>query len=506
MNASTREGRSTMGLTLRLWLMLLVPIVLAVALYGAVIHTTRHQFLRSQATAELRHHASLVEAAIGGAVERGQVELLKHRIERLAQADHILGIAAFDERGGPILVTDPIAGEAAELAALARRALATGAEIEEEQALGDGPALVRTVTFSQRGLSVVAVVVRELRYLDAFASSSNRGLALAGAALLAATALIAAFASRATVGRPAGVIVAGVERVARGELGVTVPEAGAEELRRLARAFNAMTASLAEARARLEQEQAARAAVERKLQQAHALSAVGQVVASIGHEIGSPLNVILARARRLADQPGWSDAARGELETIATQSERISRVVARLLSVARPPRLLGRGGDVAQVAREVLAFLGPECRQRGITTRIEHDGAPLHVVLDADHLFQVVFNLCLNAAQAQPRGGEIAVRLRKLDARKAAIEIEDRGPGVPPGVAEHIFEAFFTSRGDRGGTGLGLAIVEGMVREAGGSVELVSASHRDHGGACFRVTLPRGAAAPLGARGAEARA
>ncbi|WP_233561909.1 sensor histidine kinase [Sorangium cellulosum] len=181
-------------------------------------------------------------------------------------------------------------------------------------------------------------------------------------------------------------------------------------------------------------------------------------------------------------------------------------MVARLLSVARPPRLLGRGGDVAQVAREVLAFLGPECRQRGITTRIEHDGAPLHVVLDADHLFQVVFNLCLNAAQAQPRGGEIAVRLRKLDARKVAIEIEDRGPGVPPGVAEHIFEAFFTSRSDRGGTGLGLAIVEGMVREAGGSVELVSASHRDHGGACFRVTLPRGAAAPLGARGAEARA
>ncbi|CAN93424.1 sensor histidine kinase [Sorangium cellulosum So ce56] len=503
MSARSREGRRTMGLTLRLCLMVLVPIVLAVALYGAAIHTTRHQFLRSQAAAELRHHASLVEAAIGGAVERGQVELLKRRIERLAQADRILGIAAFDARGGPILVTDPIAGEAAELAALARRALATGAEIEEERTLGGAPALVRTVTFSQRGLSVVAVVVRDLRYLDAFARSSNHGLALAGAALLAAAALSTAFASRATVGRPAGAIVAGVERVARGELGTTVPEAGAEELRRLARAFNAMTASLAEARARLEQEQAARAAVERKLQQAHALSAVGQVVASIGHEIGSPLNVILARARRLADQPGWPEAARGELETIATQSERISRVVARLLSIARPPRSLGRGSDVAQVAREVLAFLGPECRQRGITTRIDHDGAPLHVALDADHLFQVLFNLCLNAAQAQPHGGAIAVRLARTDARKASIEVEDRGPGVPPDVAEHIFEAFFTSRGDRGGTGLGLAIVEGIVREAGGSVELVRTGR---GGACFRATLPSGAAAPLGARAVEARA
>ncbi|WP_165373211.1 sensor histidine kinase [Sorangium cellulosum] len=502
MNARRPTGRGTMGLTLQLWLMLLVPIVLAVTLYGAAIHSTRHQFLRRQASAELRHHASLVEAAIGGAVERGQVELLKMRIERLAQADRILGIAAFDEHGGPILVTDPIVGASAELAALARRALSTGAEIEEERTLGGAPALVRTVTFSQRGLSVVAVVVRELRYLDAFARSSNRGLALAGAALLAATALIAAFASRATVGRPAGAIVAGVERVARGDLGVKVPEAGAEELRRLARAFNAMTASLAEARAHLEQEQAARAAVERKLQQAHALSAVGQVVASIGHEIGSPLGVILARARRLADQPGWPEPARGELETIATQSERISRVVARLLSVARPPRILGRGSEVAQVAREVLSFLGPECRQRGITTRIEHDEAPVHVVLDADHLFQVMFNLCLNAAQAQPRGGEITVRIEQRDARRAAFEIEDRGPGVPPDLAEHIFDAFFTSRGDRGGTGLGLAIVEGIVREAGGAVELVRTGR---GGACFRVTLPRAAAAPLTGR-AEVRA
>ncbi|MGK4005238.1 ATP-binding protein [Sorangium sp. So ce1036] len=502
MNARRPTGHGTMGLTLQLWLMLLVPIVLAVTLYGAAIHTTRHQFLRRQASAELRHHASLVEAAIGGAVERGQVELLKMRIERLAQADRILGIAAFDEHGGPILVTDPIVGASAELAALARRALSTGTEIEEERTLGGAPALVRTVTFSQRGLSVVAVVVRELRYLDAFASSSNRGLALAGAALLAVTALIAAFASRATVGRPAGAIVAGVERVARGDLGVKVPEAGAEELRRLARAFNAMTASLAEARAHLEQEQAARAAVERKLQQAHALSAVGQVVASIGHEIGSPLGVILARARRLADQPGWPEPVRGELETIATQSERISRVVARLLSVARPPRILGRGSDVAQVAREVLSFLGPECRQRGITTRIEHDEAPVHVVLDADHLFQVMFNLCLNAAQAQPRGGEITVRIEQRDARRAAFEVEDRGPGVPPDLAEHIFDAFFTSRGDRGGTGLGLAIVEGIVREAGGAVELVRTGR---GGACFRVTLPRAAAAPLTGR-AEVRA
>jgi signal transduction histidine kinase len=492
-----------MGLARQLWLMLLVPIAMALGLYGIVAHQNRHRVLRSEASAELRNHATLVEAAIGGAVERGQVDLLKQRIERLARADLILGIAAFGASGSAILVTDPLAPVTPELSALAREAFESGEEREEERELGGGPALVRTVTFSPKsaGPTVIAVVVRDLRYLDAFERETDEGLLIAGAALLAVTALIAAFASRTTVGRPAGAIVNGVERVAAGDLKTKVPEEGAEELQRLARAFNAMTASLAEARARVEQEEAARigeeaarVVVERKLQHAQALAAVGQVAASIGHEIGSPLNVILGRARRIADQPSCPEPIRSELETIAVQSERISRVVVRLLSVARPAQSLGNGSDVVQVVRETLLFLGPECRHRRVHTRFDHDLASAHVALDADRLFQVVFNLCLNAIQAQHDGGEITVRLLPIATRKVTFDIEDRGPGVPIEFTDHIFDAFFTSKGDRGGSGLGLAIVSGIVREAGGRVELVPT---DHGGARFRVTLPAAVSAAL---------
>lgn len=478
-----------MGLARQLWLVLLVPIAMALGLYGIVSDQIRHRVLRGEASAELRNHATLVEAAIGGAVERGQVDLLRQRIELLARADRILGIAAFEARGGPILVTGPIAEATPELAALAHKAFEGGADLEEERELGGSPALVRTVTFSPKsgGPAVIAVVVRDLRYLDAFAKTTNRGLMITGAALLVLTGLIAAFASRATVGRPAGAIVDGVERVARGDLATTVAEEGAYELQRLARAFNAMTASLAEARARVEQEEAARVQVERKLQHAQALAAVGQVAASMGHEIGSPLNVILGRARRLADKPDCPEPIRSEVEIIAVQSERISRVVARLLTVARPPQSLGKGSDVASVVREALAFLGPECRHRLVETTFEPGANSLQAALDADRLFQVVFNLCLNAMQAQQEGGKITVRLWSEGKRKVAFEVEDRGPGVPPELGPHIFDAFFTSRIDHGGTGLGLAIVSGIVREAGGSVELVPT---DHGGACFRVHLP----------------
>lgn len=482
-----------MGLAYRVWLWLLIPIALSLATYGLVAQESRRRLLMAEASAELRNHATLVEAAVAGAAARGEVSVLKQRIERLAQADRILGIAVFDASGSPILVTDHIAHAAPELSALTQRALRSGDDLEDERELARGPALVRTVTFTTNAGEprMVGAVVRDLGYVATLAGVLNRGLAITGVALLALTALIAAIGTRATVGRPAHAIVTGVERVANGDLEASVPERGADELARLAEAFNRMTRSLRDARDHAQHQETSRAAIERRLQHAQALAAVGQVAASIGHEIGTPLNVILGRARRAADRPGCPDELRGELETIATHSERISRVVARLLSTARPPQITGRGCDLGQVVEETLAFLGPECRQRTLRARVEANGAPARVALDADLAFQVVFNLCLNAAQAQADGGEIVVRIVAGAARgkateRVVLEVEDRGPGIEPDVAAHIFDPFFTSKAERGGTGLGLAIVDGIVREAGGTIELVRGSP----GAVFRVRLP----------------
>lgn len=488
-----------MSLAHRLWLLLLFPITLALGAYGLKAHEDLRRVLLGEASAELRNHATLVEAAVGGAVERGQLSLLRQRMERLARADRILGIAAFEDRGAPILVTEHIAGSTSDLAALAARALHDGKDLEEEREVAGGPALVRTVSFTPRTGSpaaVVAVVVRDLRYLSDLARVLDRGLGFAGAAVLSLTALIVAVVSRATVGGPAGAIVAGVQRVASGDLEAEVPERGAKELAELARSLNAMIVSLREARANAERERTARAALERKLRQAQALAAAGQVAASVGHEIGSPLNVILGRARRTAAQADCPDHVRQELETIAQQSERISRVVARLLGVARPARITGRGSDLRSVVEEVLAFLEPELRQRDVRARVECATQDARTMLDADQTFQVVFNLCLNAAEAQPSGGDIVLRLlpsaagiRGDRAAMVTLEVEDRGPGVPTGALGHIFEPFFTLKGDSG-TGLGLAIVSGIVREAGGAIEVVSEEGK---GTCFRVALPRAA-------------
>jgi signal transduction histidine kinase len=491
-----------MGLAGRLAMVLLMPMALALVLYGYFAHRSREGVLMDEASAELRDHATLVEAAVYGATD---LALLQVRLQRIAQARRVIGIAVFKTDGEAILVTQQLAAAEAELSQLARRAVAMDTEIEEAMTLATGATLVRTVELTPRSApAMVAVVVRDLGYVDTLVRELDRALFLTGVVLLALMALTVVAVCRVTVGRPALALVEGVERVASGDLAASVPEEGAEELARLAGAFNRMSESLREARQTLEREEAARMATDRKLQHARALAAVGQVAASIAHEIGSPLNVILGRARRATGLAECTERLRRELETIAEQSERISRVVSGMLAVARPPRDARSSADAAVVLADVLAFLEPECRQRHIAVeRRGAENAPLLLALEPDQLFQVLFNLCLNAIEVQPDGGRLAVRVHRdleRDPQRAAIEVEDDGPGVPTELAERIFDPFFTTKADRGGSGLGLDIASGIAREAGGRVELCP---RNGHGACFRVVLPCAPAASAGAASAR---
>jgi signal transduction histidine kinase len=487
-----------MGIAARLAWVLLVPIALMLALYGYFAHRARQRVLRSEASAELRDHATLVEAAVYGATDPA---LLRIRLERITRADRVIGIAVFDASGQALLVTDQLAAAAPAVAELARRAVVAGSDLEEELRLPTGPVLARTQALAPGVGPSVAVVARDLHYIDALVRQLDEALLLAGSIVLALTAAAVIVVCRVTVGRPALALVRAVERVAGGDLAATVDERGGEELARLASAFNRMSVSLREARQTVEKEEAARTTAERRLQHARALAALGQVTAGIAHEIGSPLNVILGRARRAAARSDCTAHLEAELKTIAEQSERISRVVSSLLAVARPARPGASRADVRRAAADVLSFLAPECRRRSI---VIDDATSLpesaSVAMAPDQLFQVLFNVCFNAIEAQPNGGRLTVRIERDapvedvgEARRVIVEIEDAGSGVPEDVASRIFEPFFTTKGDRGGTGLGLDIVSGILREAGGRIELVPAAGP---GACFRVTLPSAPPAP----------
>jgi len=140
--------------------------------------------------------------------------------------------------------------------------------------------------------------------------------------------------------------------------------------------------------------------------------------------------------------------------------------------------------------REAVDVIGPAAAESNVTTEVAVEPSLPAVRVDAELLRQAFVNLCVNAVQAMnPRGGQLTVRALKRG-EGVAVEFEDTGPGVDPGVRDRIFEPFFTTKSD--GTGLGLAIVRQAAEAHGGSVEVGEGSGH---GALFRILLPAAAEA-----------
>lgn len=255
-----------------------------------------------------------------------------------------------------------------------------------------------------------------------------------------------------------------------------------QELDELVRAFDELQARVA--------------AAENDLLQAEKVALLGQLASGIAHELGTPLNIITGNTQVLLRHVPAGDAARDTLENILRQAERISGMVRRLLDYSRPvePRRVPvRLDRVAAQAVELTRGL-----TQGIEVRLDLDPDTPPVLGDARLLEHVFSNLIVNACQAMPNGGRLAIGVGESSAgvhepRRVCAWVADSGPGIPADVLPRVFEPFFTTKAQGQGTGLGLPIVERIVRRHGGEV---TASSRPGAGAVFTLTLP---AAPGGA-------
>jgi PAS domain S-box-containing protein len=230
----------------------------------------------------------------------------------------------------------------------------------------------------------------------------------------------------------------------------------------------------------------ARVRLDRQLVRSEKLALVGSLAAGLAHEIGTPLNVISATAEYLL--PDAPPEAREQLGGIVAETERISRLVHDLLSFAR-----GGGPGRTEVAlREavdrVLSLLRITLDRKHVRLATELPADLPCVHADPDGLHQVLLNLLVNASQAVPDGGRIAVTAWSLEVegeRMLAFEVQDDGPGVAPELQERIFDPFFTTRAE--GTGLGLAVCARIVADHGGDLRV---GKSPLGGAAFAVQLP----------------
>ena len=234
--------------------------------------------------------------------------------------------------------------------------------------------------------------------------------------------------------------------------------------------------------------------LQEQLIQSEKMSAIGQLVSGVAHELNNPLAGISAFAQLLLAEKRFPPDQRTAAETIYSEARRASRIVQNLLTFARQHKAEKILTAINQVLDDTLELRGYELRVRGIDVRREYDESLPDTMADAHQLQQVFLNLITNAEQAMERKEghhhRLTVRTRR-NGDAIRIEIEDTGGGIPPNLIERIFNPFFTTKPTGSGTGLGLSISLGIVREHEGKIWAENATQSaGPGGARFIVEVP----------------
>ena len=238
-------------------------------------------------------------------------------------------------------------------------------------------------------------------------------------------------------------------------------------------------------------------ASEAKLRQAQKMEAVGQLVAGVAHNYNNLLTITMGYTELALEHEGTSEEVRPLLREVQHATERGARMTRQLLALSRTRDAHVSLVDVNATLRELQGLLTPLIRE-DIELTLETTEMPSLVVIDPQDLEQVLLNLVLNARDALPDGGAIALEVSR--ARVQATEIpaaftalpgdfvrltvRDTGTGMSADVQTHLFEPFFTTKDVDKGTGLGLAFTFGVVRNAQGFVTVESAP-----GSGTRVTI-----------------
>jgi two-component system NtrC family sensor kinase len=289
------------------------------------------------------------------------------------------------------------------------------------------------------------------------------------------------------------------EAVGRGDFSKRVEVATEDEIGALAQTFNQMTENLQTSRAELEKTVETLKSTQNQLIQREKLSAVGEFVAGVAHELNNPLTSLIGFAE-LLQQSGVSESQQTHLKFIVKSSQRCHKIVQNLLSFARqhpPERKLVRVGELLDSVLELLAY---EMRTSNIEVITRYDANLPKIIGDSHQLQQVILNILNNARQAieaSQAHGQIRITTERA-AHMIRVTIADTGPGITKENLSKIFDPFFTTKPVGQGTGLGLSLCYGIIKEHNGSIQVASEFGK---GATFTIEIPAASALAIAAVG-----
>jgi len=221
-----------------------------------------------------------------------------------------------------------------------------------------------------------------------------------------------------------------------------------------------------------------------QIRRADRLSAIGQLSASLAHEIRNPLASIDGAANLLESPQTPEETRRGAFAVIHKEIRRLNRLLTNLLDFARPRQPEFQMVDPARLIDSIITLAGHSAEHKGITIRKDVSDSAPPFECDPEQMKQVILNLAINAVQAMASSGEIVVSARPGNA-SVVIAVRDQGSGIDEENIERIFNPFFTTKD--AGTGLGLSVVHQIVTQHGGTVKVDRNSDR---GMTFSVIVP----------------
>jgi PAS domain S-box-containing protein len=234
---------------------------------------------------------------------------------------------------------------------------------------------------------------------------------------------------------------------------------------------------LAETNRRLESTLSELSSTTEQLWQASKLATMGELSASIAHELNNPLATIALRVETLLMPMTSDDPNRRSLEIITQEVDRMARLIDNLLQFSRRSHRQISTVDVREEIINSVEFVQYHLRTKKIEVVYEFADSVPTIQADRQQLRQLFLNLLTNASDAMPKGGQLVVRVKSVDIEDSeAVEIEfaDSGEGITPENLEQIWEPFFTTKPEGKGTGLGLAICRRIVEEHGGPIAIES--------------------------------
>ncbi len=544
-----------MSIATRVTLLTVLLVILTLGLYGFFSLRARKAELSSAHEQSTQLFASALAVSLQAALQDGLFEDLPGLIRRLQGAERDTEVVYLDliqpqesaafpaPATGPPAPTPGTAAGPSEPAPVPaaraeptraerlRRVEITGQPYGEHIVVSGRPvyAYMFPLRGSQHRIVAAVDILRPDIEVERAYDRAVRDAILTLGSLSLLLVLFVSLTVRQEMTRPLLRLVTGVDEVTRGDYTGAILRERNDEVGLLADRFNEMTRSLRQAREEILAGVDAKLQLEQRLRHSDKLATIGQLAAGIAHEVGTPLNVIGGRARVMARRADDPQAVAKNAEIIATQAERITKIIQQLLDYARRKATARGPVDLRAVCASTLDFLEHQLQTRGVAAALQPfalapDAAPVEdrstdsgqvgdppprpiVLGDADQLQQVCLNLCMNAIQAMPEGGRLQLQLHGLVRKRPGLDraspgayvmlaVDDTGVGIDEEHIGRIFEPFYSTKNadsdpDRsGGSGLGLSVSAGIVKDHDGWIECERRPASLGGGTVFRVYLP----------------